>query len=76
MRKRKFAIVCVAMLAFMMLFTGCIDKGEPYLQPNSGGGTGATEGIQASPELYAQDHDPVFAERVLGGRHDRFAGGP
>ena len=66
MRKRKFAIVCVAMLAFMMLFTGCIDKGEPYLQPNSGGGTGVTEGIQASPELYAQADLSVLKGKKIG----------
>jgi len=66
MKKRKFAIVCVAMLAFMMLFTGCIDKGEPYLQPNSGGGTGVTEGIQASPELYAQADLSVLKGKKIG----------
>ena len=65
MKKRKLAVLCAVLLG-LMLFTGCIDKGEPYLQPDEGGGTGATEGIQASPEFYAEADMSVLQGKKIG----------
>ena len=50
----------------LTLFTGCLDKGEPYLQPDAGGGTGATEGVQASPEFYAAADMSVLEGKKIG----------